>query len=283
MLRTVPAPHSRAFGRPSTTLPLALGAGCFLARLCEYTGIMLPTEFSCYCVTKDAAGHVSGRITTRPLDELPPGDVLVRVVYSSLNYKDALAVKGHPGVTKKYPHVPGVDAAGVVAESGVYEFVEGDRVLVTGFDMGADRWGGYGEYVRVPQDWLVPLPAGLSLEESMTIGTAGFTAALSIDALQRHGVEPGEHEVVVTGASGGVGSMAVDILAKLGYRVAAVSGKPAAREFLTTLGARGSSRANSPTTAATGRSCTGIGPARWTRSAAISWRRFSARPATAVA
>ena len=97
---------------------------------------MLPTEFSCYCVTKDAAGNVCGRMATRPLDELPPGDVLVRVVYSSLNYKDALAVKGHPGVTKKYPHVPGVDAAGVVAESGVYEFVEGDRVLVTGFDMG---------------------------------------------------------------------------------------------------------------------------------------------------
>jgi putative YhdH/YhfP family quinone oxidoreductase len=198
---------------------------------------MLPTEFSCYYVTKDAAGNVAGRITTRPLDELPPGDVLVRVVYSSLNFKDALAVKGHPGVTKKFPHVPGVDAAGVVAESGVYEFVEGDRVLVTGFDMGADRWGGYAAYVRVPQEWLVPLPAGLSLEESMTIGTAGFTAALSIDALKKHGVEPGEHEVVVTGASGGVGSMAVDILAKLGYRVAAVSGKPAAREYLTNLGA----------------------------------------------
>ena len=198
---------------------------------------MLPTEFSCYLVAKDAAGNVCAGIATRPLDDLPPGDVLVRVVYSSLNYKDALAAKGHPGVTKKYPHVPGVDAAGVVAHSGVYEFVEGDRVLVTGFDMGADRWGGYGQYVRVPQDWLVPLPAGLSLEESMTIGTAGFTAALCIDALKKHGVEPGEHEVVVTGASGGVGSMAVDILAKLGYRVAAVSGKPAAQEYLRNLGA----------------------------------------------
>jgi len=198
---------------------------------------MLPETFRCYLVTKDAAGRVSGQITQRRLNELPPGDVLIRVEYSSLNYKDALAAAGHPGVNKVFPHVPGVDAAGYVAESGVYEFVEGDPVLVTGFDMGANRWGGYAEYVRVPQDWIVPLPAGLTLRESMILGTGGFTAGLCVDALQKHEVRPEAGEVVVTGATGGVGSCAVALLAKLGYHVAAVTGKPEAHEYLKRLGA----------------------------------------------
>ncbi len=199
--------------------------------------MMPPKTFKCYLVTKDTEGNVCGEIAERSLDELPPGEVLVRVAYSSLNYKDALAATGHPGVNKVFPHVPGVDLAGVVVHSGVYEFVEGDPVLATGFDLGASRWGGFAEYASVPEDWIVPLPAGLSLRESMILGTAGFTAGLCVDALQKQQVEPQRGEVVVTGASGGVGSMAVAILAKLGYHVAAVTGKTTAHEYLRELGA----------------------------------------------
>ena len=198
---------------------------------------MLSQEIRCYLVNKNESGKVSGELTRRPVDELPEGDVLIRVAYSSLNYKDALAARGHPGVNKVFPHVPGVDAAGAIAETGVYEFVEGDPVIVTGFDMGANRWGGYAEYVRVPQDWVVPLPEGLSLRESMMLGTAGFTAGLCVDALKRHDVTPDRGEVVVTGASGGVGTCAVAILAKLGYPVVAVTGKESAHELLRNLGA----------------------------------------------
>ncbi len=199
---------------------------------------MLPEKFQCYLVDKDADGNVTGKITERRSDELPDGEAVIRVAYSSLNYKDALAATGHPGVNKVFPHIPGVDAAGVVADTGVYEMVEGDLVFVTGFDMGSNRWGGFAEYVSVPLDWIVPLPEGLSLRESMIYGSAGLTAGLCIDALQKHGVEPGGGEVVVTGASGGVGSMAVAILAKLGYDVVAVTGKDSARDYLTRLGAR---------------------------------------------
>lgn len=198
---------------------------------------MLPETFRCYLVTKDDQGNVAGAMTERRLDELPQGEVLIRVAYSSLNYKDALAAKGHPGVNRVFPHVPGVDAAGTVVQSGVYEFVEGDPVLVTGFDMGANRWGGYAEYVRVPHDWVVPLPHGLTPRESMILGTAGLTAGFCVDALQKHDVTPDRGRVVVTGASGGVGSFAVAILARLGYRVAAVTGKASAREYLESLGA----------------------------------------------
>ena len=207
-------------------------------RFAEYGGLaVLPEQFRCYWVTKDAQGNVTGEFTNRPLDELPEGEVLVRVAYSSLNYKDALAAKGHPGVNKVFPHIPGVDAAGTVAQSGVYEFVAGDPVLVTGFDMGSNRWGGYAEYLRVPQEWVVPLPAGLDLRESMILGTAGLTAGLCIDALQQHAISPERGDVVVTGASGGVGSMAVAILAKLDYHVAAVTGKTSAHDYLRSLGA----------------------------------------------
>lgn len=200
--------------------------------------MILPETFRCYLVSKAADGTCSGRIAQRRLEELPEGDVLIRVIYSSLNYKDALAATGHPGVNKVFPHIPGVDAAGVVASSGVYEYVEGDAVVTTGFDMGSNRWGGLAEYVRVPADWVVPLPQGLSLRESMILGTAGLTAALCVDALQKHDVTPDCGEIVVTGASGGVGCIAVALLAKLGYHVAAVTGKPAAEAFLRNLGAK---------------------------------------------
>lgn len=198
---------------------------------------MADKTFRCYLVDKDADGRVHGELARRSIDELPAGDVLISVAFSSLNYKDALGAKGHPGVNKVFPYIPGVDAAGTVVQSASSDLAEGDRVLVTGFEMGMNRWGGLAGYVRVPRDWVVPVPAGLSLYESMALGTAGLTAALSVHALQVHGISPERGEVVVTGASGGVGSVAVALLGKLGYRVAAITGKASAHEYLRALGA----------------------------------------------
>lgn len=198
---------------------------------------MADNALHCLLVNKDAEGKVQRQVTDRPLTELPAGDVLIRVRWSSLNYKDGLSASGHPGVTRKFPHVPGIDAAGTVVESSVSSFDVGQEVLVTGFDQGQNTWGGLGDHVRVPAGWVVPLPKGLSLRDSMIYGTAGFTAALAIEALKESGVQPSSGEVVVTGATGGVGSTAVAMLAHLGYRVAAVSGKPAATDWLKQLGA----------------------------------------------
>jgi putative YhdH/YhfP family quinone oxidoreductase len=178
----------------------------------------------------------SRKIVERPLADLPAGEVLVRVFWSSLNYKDALSASGNRGVTRKYPHTPGIDAAGVVAECNSAAFRVGDEVIVTSYDLGMNTSGGFAEYIRVPADWIVPLPAGLNLRESMIFGTAGFTAGMSVDALVRT-ISPERGEILVTGATGGVGSLAVAILAGIGYRVVAVSGKPEAAEFLFRLGA----------------------------------------------
>jgi len=176
------------------------------------------------------------QIQQRTIDDLPAGDVLIRVQYSSLNYKDALSAIGNKGVTRSYPHTPGIDAAGTVADSGVAAFRPGDRVLVTGYDLGMNTAGGFGQYVRVPADWVVPLPAGLSVKESMIYGTAGFTAGMGISFLTET-VSPDAGPVLVTGATGGVGSIAVAVLARLGYSVAAVTGKSTAADFLTGIGA----------------------------------------------
>lgn len=169
--------------------------------------------------------------------DLPAGDVRIEVHYSSLNYKDALSATGNPGVTRNFPHTPGIDAAGVVLESSAAGLAAGDEVVVIGFDLGMGTWGGYGEQIRVPAGWVVKKPAGLSLRDSMIIGTAGFTAALCVHKLENAGMTPAGGPVLVTGASGGVGSVAVMLLAKLGYEVAAVTGKPEAQELLTKLGA----------------------------------------------
>jgi putative YhdH/YhfP family quinone oxidoreductase len=173
-----------------------------------------------------------------PLDGLPPGEVLLKVEYSSLNYKDALSATGNRGVTKKYPHTPGIDAAGTVVESAAPEIAPGTDAIVTGYDLGMNTPGGWGEYVRVPAGWVVPLPEGLGLRESMALGTAGLTAGLSVLKLLDHGATPADGEVLVTGATGGVGSLAVAVLAKLGFAVTALSGKPAAASLLRPLGAR---------------------------------------------
>ena len=172
------------------------------------------------------------------MEALPPGEVLVDVAYSSLNYKDALSATGNPGVTRNFPHTPGIDAAGTVAESSVEALSPGDQVIVIGFDLGMNTAGGFAQKIRVPAGWVVPLPTGLSLRESMILGTAGFTAALCVDKLQAvGGMGPASGPVLVTGATGGVGSVAVKLLAKLGYEVHAGTGKSAEHGYLRALGA----------------------------------------------
>ncbi len=193
--------------------------------------------FKALLVEETEAGEFKRRIAERAISELTPGEVLVRVRYSSLNYKDALSASGNKGVTRKYPHTPGVDAAGVVEESTAAEFRPGAEVIVTGRDLGMNTPGGFGRYIRVPVSWVLERPATLSLRESMIYGTAGFTAAYSLLKLAPH-VAPGRGHILVTGASGGVGSMAVAILAKAGYGVVAATGKPEEAAFLESLGVK---------------------------------------------
>lgn len=188
-------------------------------------------------VTETPDGKFMREIVQKSTDELPPGDVLIRVKYSSLNYKDALSAIGNRGVTKKYPHTPGVDAAGIVEESSVPDLRPGDEVIVTGFDLGMDTPGGFGEYIRVPADWVVKRPANLSLRESMVYGTAGFAAGLSVYKLTAK-VMPDQGEILLTGAPGGVGSIALSILVKIGYQVVAVNGRVDATDYLLSLGAK---------------------------------------------
>ena len=170
-------------------------------------------------------------------DDLPEGDVLLAVDYSSLNYKDGLAITGKGKIVRQWPLVPGIDLAGTVLESDSSDYAVGDRVVLTGWSVGEKYWGGYSQRQRVQSKWLVPLPEGLDSKQAMAIGTAGFTAMLCIMTLEEAGVTPDKGTVLVTGASGGVGSVAVAILAKLGYTVAAVSAKPEADDFLRGLGA----------------------------------------------
>lgn len=187
-------------------------------------------------VREEGGGHVR-RLEERRVGDLPAGEVLVRVSYSSLNYKDALSATGNRGVTRRYPHTPGIDAAGVVAASVDPRFRPGDEVVVSCYDLGMNTPGGFGQYIRVPAAWVLPLPAGLTLRESMVYGTGGFTAANSVERLLAHGVRPEQGKVLVTGASGGVGCFSVAILAREGFKVTAVSGKESARELLAALGA----------------------------------------------
>jgi acrylyl-CoA reductase (NADPH) len=185
----------------------------------------------------EEAGKVTAAI--RELDEqaLPPGDVTVAVEYSSINYKDGLVVTGAGGLVKRYPHVPGIDFAGNVLESSHTSWRKGDAVVLTGWRVGEVQWGGCAQRARVSGDWLVPLPAGLDSRQAMIIGTAGFTAMLAVMALEAHGMTPALGEVLVTGAAGGVGSVATAILAKRGYHVVASTGRAEAHDFLRQLGA----------------------------------------------
>ncbi len=193
-------------------------------------------EYSAYVVTEKSKQKFVGKIETRKIEDLPRGDVLIKVHYSSLNYKDALSATGNRGVTKRYPHTPGIDAAGVVVESTNSNFKAGDKVIASCFDLGMNHPGGFAEYIRVPSTWVTHLPDGLTLKESMILGTAGFTAGRCVDFLISQGVKPENGKILVTGATGGVGSVAVAVLSKLGFRVTAVTGKDES-DFLSRLGA----------------------------------------------
>ena len=182
-------------------------------------------------------GKSAGRLVEASLDELTPGDVVIKTAYSSVNYKDALAGTGTGRILRRFPMIGGIDVSGAVVSSTDARFPKGAEVLVTGYDMSVSQDGGYAEYVRVPANWVVPLPAGLTLFEAMAIGTAGFTAALSIVEMERNGLVPESGPVIVTGSTGGVGSFAVELLAILGYEVTALTGKDDAHEYLRALGA----------------------------------------------
>ncbi|MGO1469269.1 MAG: YhdH/YhfP family quinone oxidoreductase [Tissierella sp.] len=195
-------------------------------------------KFKAMLITETAEKKYERNIVDKEIKDLPEGDILINVKYSSLNYKDALSSIGNKGVTRNYPHTPGIDAAGLVVESSSDKFQAGDKVIVTGYDLGMNTWGGYGEYIRVPKGWVVKLPEGLTLKESMIYGTAGFTAALSVYRLINAGVKPEDGEILVTGATGGVGSTAISILNKLNYDVIAASGKASKKDMLVKIGAK---------------------------------------------
>jgi putative YhdH/YhfP family quinone oxidoreductase len=197
---------------------------------------MMEKTFKAYRVEREG-GAFKGAIEQVDASVLPDGDVTIEVAYSSLNYKDALSAKGHPGVSRKFPHTPGIDAAGAVAESNDPRFKEGNAVLVTGYDLGMNTPGGFARYIRVPAGWVVPLPEGLTLRESMILGTAGFTAGLCVTALVHNGMVPDGGPVLVTGAGGGVGCLSVALLSALGFEVVAGTGRDETREFLKKLGA----------------------------------------------
>jgi len=194
--------------------------------------------FKAMVVTEKEKDQFVKEIKDRNIDDLPQGDVLVNVKYSSLNYKDVLSTIGNRGVTRQYPHTPGVDAAGTVAESQSKDFKAGDQVIVTSYDLGMNTSGGFGQYIRVPADWVVKMPENLSSRESMIFGTAGFTAALSVYRLVDYGITPDMGRILVSGATGGVGSIAVSILTKAGYEVVAVNGIVDEKDFLLEIGAK---------------------------------------------
>ncbi len=195
-------------------------------------------RYRCLVAEKDEQGNTTAKIVERTLANPAPGEVVIRVSFSSLNYKDALAATGHPGVARRLPLVPGIDAAGVVTASQSPSFQVGDEVFVFHAQFGTERDGGYSEYVTVPEDWVFKLPPGLSPLEAMSIGTGGFTAAQCLDELLRHQIAPDRGEIIVSGATGGVGIYAVKLLSKLGYKVAASTGKPHLVDWLKQHGAQ---------------------------------------------
>jgi acrylyl-CoA reductase (NADPH) len=198
----------------------------------------LPQTFKAMVVSETAEKTFVREIKQKALSDLPAGELIIEVKYSSLNYKDALSATGNKGVTKKYPHTPGIDAAGVVADSTTKSFGVGDQVIVMGYDLGMNTAGGFGQFISVPSAWAIKLPQGLSLKDSMSYGTAGLTAALCVIRLMASGLSKDSGEVLVTGATGGVGSAAVAIFAKLGLNVVAATGKVSEQAFLTGLGAK---------------------------------------------
>jgi putative YhdH/YhfP family quinone oxidoreductase len=195
-------------------------------------------KFRALVVDEISEGKFESEIKEKYIEELPAGEIIIKVAYSTLNYKDALSFSGHKGITKKYPHTPGIDASGVVVDSLVPEIKVGEQVLVTGYDLGMNTSGGFQEYIRVPSKWVVKIPSNLDLKTAMVYGTAGFTAGLAIHRFQENGITPDKGKVLVTGASGAVGTMSIAILNKIGYEVVASSGKPELKDFLHQIGAK---------------------------------------------
>ena len=193
--------------------------------------------FNALVVEKDEDGKTSASVQRISEANLPEADVTVAVEYSTVNYKDGLCIGPGGGLVRNYPHVPGIDFAGTVETSSDPRYNAGDKVVLTGWRVGEAHWGGYSQKARVRADWLVPLPQGLTTRQAMAVGTAGFTAMLAVMALEDHGLKPGHGEVLVTGAAGGVGSVAVAILSALGHEVAAVTGRPETEDYLRGLGA----------------------------------------------
>ncbi|KZX94057.1 MULTISPECIES: acryloyl-CoA reductase [unclassified Sulfitobacter] len=193
--------------------------------------------FDALVVDKDEDGKTSAAVTQIEEADLPEGEVTVAVEYSTVNYKDGLCIGPGGGLVRNYPHIPGIDFAGTVEKSDDARYAPGDKVVLTGWRVGEAHWGGYAQKARVKADWLVPLPEGLDTRQAMAVGTAGFTAMLAVMALEDHGLKTGDGPVLVTGAAGGVGSVATALLAKLGYEVAGVTGRPETESYLRDLGA----------------------------------------------
>jgi len=193
-------------------------------------------KFRAYRI-REENGKFTGAVEEMKFSSLEQGEVLIRVHYSSLNYKDALSASGNRGVTRRYPHTPGIDAAGIIEKSNSESMEVDEKVIVTGYDLGMNTDGGFAEYIRVPSEWVVKLPAKLSLKEAMIYGTAGFTAGISVMKLTDQ-IKPGCGKIAVSGATGGVGSLTISILSKLGYHVAAITGKASERDFLLSIGAK---------------------------------------------
>jgi acrylyl-CoA reductase (NADPH) len=192
-------------------------------------------EFKAFIVEEKNGTFIRG-IKTRLISDLPDGDLLIKVHYSSLNYKDALSAIGNKGVTRKYPHTPGIDAVGTVISSNTKKFEAQDKVIVTSYDLGMNTDGGFGQFIRVPDDWAVKLPENLTMKEAMTLGTAGLTAGMAVLRLTEI-IEPKDGEIIISGATGGVGVLSISILKKLGFRISAITGKETERDFLLNLGA----------------------------------------------
>jgi len=196
---------------------------------------MLQEEFKAFVVEKKD-GNFIGEVKSKLVSDLPAGDLLIKVHYSSLNFKDALSATGNKGVTRKYPHTPGIDAVGTVVSSKTNKFKAQDKVIVTSYDLGMNTDGGFGQFIRVPEDWAVKLPESLTMKESMILGTAGLTAGMSVLRLTET-IRPNDGEIIISGATGGVGTLSISILKKLGYSIAAITGKEAERDFLLNHGA----------------------------------------------
>lgn len=195
-------------------------------------------KFKALQVNENKNGVFERKIITKNISDLPQNEILIKVKFAALNYKDALSASGHKGITKKFPHTPGVDASGIIVEDKTGEFKSGTKVIVTGYDLGMNTDGGFGNYISVPTEWIVPLPKSYTLKEAMIVGTAGFTAGLSLYKMELNGQKPDYGPILVTGATGGVGSLAVAILTKAGYEVIASTGNPSAESYLKNLGAK---------------------------------------------